>query len=94
MLCLDLVIKSKIDSYKIKYLKSRKLRCLTLLVPFLFHKVFKMDNGIDLQLNPKVSTSWSMEDVLIIPSDVASSMHMISDKLSCSSDNISAYFLK
>ena len=64
-----------------------------------FHKVFKKDNGTDLKPNSRISST-SINDNgrcfnnALACSDVANSIHMISDKLSRSPDGIPANFLK
>ena len=59
-----------------------------------FHSVFKMDDGISLNLTCKVPQSNHMNDIDVTISDTAKSVRLVPDKLSRTPDGIPAYFLK
>ena len=60
---------------------------------FMFHNVFKVDDGSDLNLSCKVLPQQCMNDVTMDVYDIAKAIQMIPNKLSQSPDGIS-YFLK
>ena len=60
----------------------------------MFHNVYKVDDGNDLNLFCKVLSQQCMNDVTVDFYDVARAIQMIPDKLSQSPDGIPAYFLK
>ena len=60
----------------------------------MFHNVYKVDDGNDLNLYCKVLPQQCINDVTVNIYDVAKAIQMIPNKLLQSPDGISAYFLK
>ena len=60
----------------------------------MFHNVYKVIDGNDLNLSCKVLPQRCMNNVTVNVYDVATAIQMIPDKLSQSPDSIPAYFLK